>query len=116
MAYQFGEIVHDADFVDWWEDQEERARLAFVYWILDRVNTILQMILQLGYGEKEIHLASKSDWSAIKLPPYLQIEDTITQVLGIIATIVQGATVVPEVSFFTTSLSTDGRQKDQTTF
>lgn len=103
MAFQFGDLLHDKKFDDWFYRQPHAQQVKFLFWIFSKLHDILQNILQLGAEEINIQLILQGQYHHIDTTPYLLIENAITQAVASVTGFIHGTQEVPTHSFYTSS-------------
>ncbi len=103
MAYQFGDLLHDKKFDDWFYRQVHAQQVKFLFWIFSKLHDILQDILQLGAEEINIQFILGGTHQLIDTAPYLLIENAITQTVASVSGFIHGTQEVPTHSFYTSS-------------
>jgi len=96
MSFQFSAALSDQAFLEWFSVLGEKHKAAFLYWILERVEQVLQSALSFANNRNNISALLKQNYAGIKKAPHDAIADSITNSLSTISNfLISGATEVP---------------------
>ena len=99
MAHQLSELLSDPDFLEWYDTLLDLHRGAFLHWLVERIEFMLQVTLMSANDTKSGSKLIAGAHSQIPVRPQTTVEDAISNAISTIREYIEGSTTEIPVGY-----------------